>query len=137
MTVWWTFSFLSTIISSGDSRGLQLYDYWSNRERSLSNWRSILYRLTYLQCLMACICFHSNVFDVFLHLCVYRSTNDDHFPADAFNAIRAAKWNWNSMSSRLPCLYDLRTCLDIYFTITLNWLIPLSSVYCLYANKVL
>ena len=40
--------------------------------RNLSTWRSTLYRLTILQCLIACMCFHSNEFHAIVHhVCEY------------------------------------------------------------------
>jgi len=42
------------------------------QHRNLSTWRSTLYRLTILQCLIACMCFHSNAFHaIVLHTCEY------------------------------------------------------------------
>ena len=62
---------------------------------SLSNWSSILYRWICLLCLIACICFNWNAFDVVLHSCMYRSTYDEHLPADDMNAMRREVLNWS------------------------------------------
>ena len=91
--LWW-FSFLSMTISPGDSRGLQLYDYWSNREASLfeaqyhtgkHDWNVWLHAYALFWCINEC-----------LQYCVYINPYDDHLPDDAFHVNLAAESNWSS-----------------------------------------
>ena len=64
--------FVSYIFYRGDSRARSTKLRILKQHRNLSIWSSTLYRLTILQCLIACMCFHSNAFHIIvLHVCVY------------------------------------------------------------------
>ena len=103
--------------------------------RNLSTWRSTLYRLTILQCLIACMCFHYNAFHIIvLHICEY--VNFRRTPSR-----RASQWNASSRIKLGAQSYKSgRDCkvwwshLDIHSTEILYYLYHFLLVHCICPN---